>query len=257
MTPAPPPGGPATPDSEISRLPAPLRDDSGGPDAEHAPISPAAGGQALPPPLFFISYSPSKSGGQVGAAHEAGRFADFFKDLSYNVGDLVPRPAGADPGYLDRSIPPGAVWTEDLCQALGTCQVFVALLSPHFLISEWCGREWFAFTQRTVTAKAGGGRGRSTAIIPVVWAAHRDDDVPAAISKVQRFSPPGVPGLDIEALYRSEGVVGLINMGLEIPYRTVIWRIAQVIADFYYNYQVEPRILREGELRNAFREEAT
>jgi hypothetical protein len=210
----------------------------------------------MPPPLFFLSYSPSRFPGQDGAAQELERFAHFFRDLSYSVGDLIVRPTGADPGYMDRSIPPGAVWSDDLCGALGTCQVFVALLSPQFLVSEWCGREWFAMTQRRVVPTPG-GRARGTAIIPVIWATHRESDVPAAVSRVQRFSPAPIPNLDIEGLYRAEGVVGLISMGLDIPYRAVVWRVAQAIADFHSNYEVEPRILKEEQLRNAFREEAT
>ena len=61
-------------------------------------------------------------------------------------------------GFMDQEMPGGMQWADELLHAAGTCQVLVALLSAPYLKSEWCGMEWHAFSQRTVT-EAGGSAG--------------------------------------------------------------------------------------------------
>jgi hypothetical protein len=94
-------------------------------------------------PLFFLSYAHSQTKRDSGVSYERNRwFVKFFEDLSENVAELVSRPAGSDPGYMDQWIAAGRLWTPDLLNAIGTCQVFVALLSPIYIDRDWCGMEW-------------------------------------------------------------------------------------------------------------------
>ena len=73
------------------------------------------------------------------------------------VGGLTVRRPGADPGFMDLSMNPGSEWRGELLEAVGTCKVFVALLSPSYTASEWCGKEWDAFSRRKVTGGDPGG----------------------------------------------------------------------------------------------------
>lgn len=215
-------------------------------------ISGAAGKIDPRDPLFFLSY-----------AHEAQRehdvprgrnrwFAKFFNDLSENVAELISREPGSDPGYMDMSIPYGDHWNANLLHAVGTCQVFVALLSRPYFRSEWCGMEWYAFSQRKVTGRGSAGSSNQTAIVPVIWAPFRDEDVPSAVSPVQRFSPRGLPD-EVRAQYEADGVFGLLKMSVDHAYPMVIWRLARHIADIHYAHRVEPNVLLDTELCDSFR----
>jgi hypothetical protein len=196
-------------------------------------------------PLFFLSYAhlePNK------------RFIKFYDDLQDNVAELVSRPPGSDPGYMDQSMPPGIRWTPELMRAVGTCQAFVALLSRPYFDSAWCAQEWHAFTQRRVYSHPKRALTNRTAIIPVLWTPLRDEEIPPAVSAVQRFSPRPLPKTDIVTPYNSEGLVGLLLLDND-AYKAVVWRIAQQIADTTYNYRVEPRQFQASELRNVFKEQ--
>jgi hypothetical protein len=206
-------------------------------------------------PLFFLSYAHSAWHRSQGAQPDPNqRIAEFFDDLSENVAQLVARPPGADPGFMDRAMVGGTRWTPELLEAVGTCQVFVALLSHPYVSSQWCSREWYAFSQRTVTSPAGDGSGHQTGIIPVIWTPVPEARLPKVVREVQRFSPRGLPDADIPARYESDGVFGLKNIGLDTFYQSVVWRLAQRIAEFHFGHVVEARVMRESDLRDIFRE---
>lgn len=200
-------------------------------------------------PLFFLSYAHATKG--------QGRLVRFFNELSENVAELVSRKAGSDPGYMDRSMEVGNRWAGNLLEAIGTCQVFVALLSGPYFESTWCSMEWFAFSQRPVTRRLDAAVSHQTAFVPVVWAAPLPSGLtPTAVKEVQQFSPNALPDVDLAGLYREHGVVGLRQMQVRL-YRAVVWQIAQRIADIYYTYRVEPHVLGQHELRDVFQERRT
>ena len=205
-------------------------------------------------PLFFLSY---RHGHRIshGLPHDMNRhFAKFFTDLSENVAELVSLPIGIDPGFMDRSIDSGKRWTNELLEALGTCQIFVSLLSGPYFTSPWCGMEWCAFTQRNVHSRATGRLSGETAIVPVVWAAPLPDDrMPEVVKDVQRFSPSRLPDTDINAQYEADGIYGLSQIRSDLAYQAVVWRLAQRIAELRYTHWVEPQVLARSELRDIFR----
>jgi TIR domain len=226
------------------------------PHAAGARLSADTPGEVRPrAPLFFLSY-----------AHTARRPAragpnqwivKFFDDLSENVAELVARPAGADPGFMDRSIPGGTRWTEELLAAVGSCQVFVALLSGPYLASEWCGREWYAFSQRKVNSRAVNGVATQTGIIPVIWTTPAPaDQLPGVVSNVQRFSPSSLPDAETAERYETDGVYGLMRLRQDLHYEVVVWRLAQHIAEFHFAHVVESQVLRKDDLRDIFREDS-
>ena len=200
-------------------------------------------------PMFFLSYahaSPLPS-------READRHViRFFDDLSENVSWLVSRAAGEEPGFMDRSMRPGSRWTQELLDSLGNCQVFVALVAAPYLTCRWCGMEWYGFAQRPVVRLRAGASVRQTAILPVIWAPYANDQTPAVIAEVQRFSPDGLPAIDVTARYKQYGVLGLMQLRRGPSYRGVVWELAKAIADLHHSHWVEPRELRHQELRDVF-----
>jgi TIR domain-containing protein len=204
-----------------------------------------------PSPLFFLSYARSETNDPNILRRDRDRHVvKFFNDLSENVAWLVSRPAGSDPGFMDRSIRFGARWPSQLLDAVGTCQVLVALLSGPYLASQWCGMEWYGFSQRKVICHR--AVDHQSAIIPVIWAPFPVELTPPEILAIQRFSPSGLPDVNIVAEYEENGVLGLIQTGNE-SYTGVVWRLAKSIADFCYTHNVEPRAFQPDEMRDAFR----
>jgi TIR domain len=202
-------------------------------------------------PLFFLSYARSGSG------EPDRRVKTFFNDLSQHVSELVSRRPGADPGFMDQSIRPGQRWTGELLRAVGTCDVFVPLLCVPYADSDWCGKEWYAFSQRRGIGKA--KNNPPPVIIPVVWARFTDDQIPTIVGKVQRFLPGDMPGENTQAEYEQYGVSGLIWLERKISYRWVVWRLALEIARHHpaNDHPVIHRTLSEEDLHDAFRENET
>ena len=200
-------------------------------------------------PLFFLSYAHTDGPARNGPHSLVKK---FFDDLSENVAEMAGSPAGADPGFMDRSMQSGTRWTPELLHAVGTCQVFVALLSARYLESMWCGMEWDAFSQRPVRAYRESASRHGTCIIPVLWAPPvRDWQCPDAVRQVQRFSPEGLRDTYITQ-YRKDGIFGLCQMGRRAPYQAVVFRLAQLVAEIYYTHRVEPRQFVPEQLRNIF-----
>jgi hypothetical protein len=197
--------------------------------------------------VFYLSYARADHG--VTNA----RFFDFFEELSENVAQLVSVPAGIGTGYMDRSIASGTQWTPELLNAIGTCQVFVALLSAPYINSLWCAQEWSAFSQREVVPRSGEAA-QNTAIIPVIWAPFAEKVTPPTIDAIQRFSPNGLRDLDIVRQYHVYGMQGLMQAGLTGSYQTVVWELARQIATVHRSHWVRPQTFHENELHDIFRE---
>jgi hypothetical protein len=205
-------------------------------------------------PVFFMSYAhaPDRQRGQLQDQNKL--FMDFFDELSANVAELVSLPPGTEPGYVDRSLDAGDHWTDELLQALGTCQVFVALLSARYFGSAWCSKEWYAFSQRNAVSKAK-QKNNKTNIAPVIWAGPvHDDQVPAAIGRIQRFRPIQLFEPAIAEHYSREGLYGLRKTN-HVAYQTVVWKLAQHIAQVQYEHRLKPLILKEDELQDIFGEQ--
>ena len=86
----------------------------------------------LPP--FFMSYA--HAGPDSNQAAER-----FYKGLRGDLLTLVGLPVGTDMGFLDpEGLQPAVRWRDELADALGTCQVMVALLSAPYLKGNGAGR---------------------------------------------------------------------------------------------------------------------
>ncbi|MGD0703755.1 MAG: toll/interleukin-1 receptor domain-containing protein [Trebonia sp.] len=213
---------------------------------ERAPGLSGSRGSVNNAPPVFISYA------RAGAASDqaVGR---FFNELRGNLQELIALPVGTDMAFLDsESLPPAARWQNELTDALGTCQVLVALLSVPYLESEWCGKEWHAFTLREREPLPGADKLRQQAsIVPVRWAPI-PFTLPAAVNDVQIFTPPGTKRQpDLPRQYAEAGIFGLLRGGQEDAFHEVVWDLSKRIQQIYYSQRLRPRLFVPDELRNA------
>jgi hypothetical protein len=197
---------------------------------------------------FFISYA--HAGPDSNQA--AGR---FYNELRGDLQTLVGLPVGTDMGFFDsEGLRPAMRWPHELAAALGTCQVLVALLSVPYLKSEWCGKEWYAFTQREMEPIPGAGRFQNQgSIIPVRWAPIPFELPSVVKDEVQIFRPQGTKDQpDLPELYEREGIFGLLRTRQEEAFRSVIWDLAKSIQQIYYSQRLRPRDFVPSELMNVF-----
>lgn len=235
---------------------------------EHAPIESAIGPpprilipRQLDPvaPVFFMSHAnvyDLKDGGE-GADEPNTLFSTFFSDLSQDLNQLVARRTGADPGFIDRDkLRAGSPWEPDILQAIGTCQVLIALVSASFSKSKWCGKEWDAFTRRrTWSRKDGALMPNPKCAVPVLWTVGQQEDYPQIVMKHHQFRPRPTLKLPLDKLYLAEGVYGLHQIEQE-AYRATVWRLAQEIEHRVSEYWVEPSIPADSNsLTDVFAEE--
>lgn len=192
-------------------------------------------------PLFFVSHATAYSG-EPQRTDPNSPFVAFFSDLSQDVGQLVARRAGADPGFIDRGMNAGVDWEKEILAAVGTCQVFIALVSEPFARSEWCGKEWYAFADRDTWRRADEALVESPAcIIPVVWAPNQNGAAPGVVAGRQLFVPDPTSSLQIGPAYRREGMYGLY-MTDQPAYRATVWRLAQEVQRLVHDFWVEPKV---------------
>lgn len=107
----------------------------------------------------------------------------FFDELSQAIRDKRGLPAGAAVGFFDqRNIELGEEWDQGIVEALNTSNVLIAVASPGYFKSEYCGKEWELFRQRLVAA----GRPKLPPLIkPVVWIPFRIEELPATVTAGQ------------------------------------------------------------------------
>jgi hypothetical protein len=201
---------------------------------------------------FFLSYAHATSGSaRPGAASKPDQLAErLFYDLTEHLDQLIAPPTGMDIGFMDRGMWGGTKWPDELADALSTGQVMVALLSPRYLASSWCGKEWYAFRERSARRLPGARTPRSQkCVIPVHWV---PCSVPEAIGEDMIFSPDRTPDPDLPELYRQNGVYGLLTMGQEDKYQIITWQLSKLISNVYHGLHLEHRKYRQEDLVNIF-----
>ena len=199
-------------------------------------------------PAFFLSYARAPIA-------DANKFVErFFHDLRRDVSHLLDRKPGDQIGFMDRSLEAGTQWEPELLKMVGTCRVFIALLSdPYLYGSAWCAMEWDLFSRRQVTPRRrnAGSSAFSQAILPVIWAPITRK-IPFRVNEVQRFIPSGLPD-DYVQLYLSDGLLGAMRVHPD-AYQAITWKLALEVQKAVATYAVKPiRLLKSDELRRTFR----
>ncbi|MFM9448708.1 TIR-like protein FxsC [Streptomyces acidiscabies] len=195
---------------------------------------PLAPGQSSAQPYFFLSYAPVPR-----SASDAGEpdlwVHRLFRDLSSHILNMTAVRADSA-GFMDRSLTAGRIWNDELAYALGTCRVFVPLLSPRYVTSEWCGREWWAFAQRTATARHK-QYAPALPIVPILWTPVEERTLPRVVSEVQHLSH------EQPERYRHFGMYGLMKLGtFRSDYNKVVLQIARHIIERAENTYLDPGV---------------
>jgi FxsC-like protein len=125
-----------------------------------------------PPPYFFFSYA------RADAQDNEPLLARFLTDLETEIRTRTPL-REASRGFRDITrIDLGEPWPDALGQALQFSRVFLALYSPSYFTSEYCGKEWTAFAERCRLHAQGSGVARPHLILPIVWSPVQLADYP-------------------------------------------------------------------------------
>jgi aminoglycoside 3-N-acetyltransferase len=196
---------------------------------------------------FFISYA------HTGSAADAMALR-FYNELRAQMQILVAVPMGTTLGFFDQDgIDPAVLWDEELAEALGTCQVLVPLLCIPYLSSEWCAKEWHAFTLRKGEPIPGAGASPNLSPILVVRWAPIPFALPDAVGKPQFFTPTNTRlQPDLVKLYEEEGLFHLLEAGDKESSNTIIWQLAKHIQRMYYSQRLQAKKFRQTDLRNVF-----
>jgi FxsC-like protein len=93
----------------------------------------------------------------------------FYRALSDEVRIKAALASDDEVGFLDsRDIDLGARWPEALSDALAESAVFIALCSPLYFKSDYCGREWAGFAERMERYQLAHEE-RPPVLLPLMW----------------------------------------------------------------------------------------
>lgn len=174
-------------------------------------------------PYFFLSYAHTPRN-DAGDTDPNVWVKKLYDQLCAHIMQLTDLPRGARAGFLDQGMAVGTRWTDELSENLARCKVFVPLYSPRYFLSEQCGREWWAFSQRQIRSWAHGGLSREHAIIPALWVPVGLDELPQAAKELQ-FNHVSF-GQD----YAEEGFYGLTKLRyLRDEYDRAVYQLAKRI----------------------------
>lgn len=204
-------------------------------------------------PVFFVSYARSHPIGRSSPRYDVNPFVSrLFTDLTFTVAELLPTLPGEQIGFMDTTMGGGEDWRRSLLYAAGTCQVFLALISPkYFSGSPWCAMEWDLFSQRSIVSLRRDGA-TQPAIVPVQWAPVVGR-VPKPISAVQRFSPRLPDDPQFGPPYRDGGIFGLLRREKGEAYLSIVWELALLIQRLHHDQRVEPKVVTTNKgLRRSF-----
>lgn len=162
---------------------------------------------------FFMSYARGDDDSFVQRF-----FADLSNEIRGRTGVRDQRPVG----FLDQaSIPPGAQWPRELTNALSTCQSFLALTSPSYYLSTYCGKEFHAFSTRLDEYERI-HRIRPPALLTIQW--FPAQNAPGAVDMIQRLPA----GLGEE--YHQHGLRPLLKLtNLRDAYQRCLFLLAEHI----------------------------
>ncbi|GHE65811.1 TIR-like protein FxsC [Streptomyces capitiformicae] len=133
-------------------------------------------GGTLEQPYFFLSYARRDD-----RAAYVGRFYDdLLEALAMPVTGSARQPAFRDV----KNIMLGDQWLLELSRAVGSCRAMVALYSPAYFRSEYCGKEWTHFAARVeryhqLTSV------QPRALVPVIWEPVPQSRMPLEVRAIQ------------------------------------------------------------------------
>ncbi|MFE6866931.1 TIR-like protein FxsC [Kitasatospora sp. NPDC057692] len=191
-------------------------------------------------PYFFFSYARRD--------HLAGgAFVDqFFTDLRDELARIEPEAGPGELAYRDTErLRVGDDWERQLSRMVGASRTMVALYSPAYFASDYCGREWTAFDLRTRRHEEQTGESVS-ALIPVLWEPP-PEDLPAEVRRIQYVQH------DFGAEYAAGGLRHLLRTDPHgAAYRSVVRVIAERVREAAAWRVAEQRDLDLGRVEGFF-----
>ncbi|MFG3289392.1 FxsC protein [Streptomyces sp. NPDC048179] len=162
-------------------------------------------------PYFFLSYARKDSPDEF--------VKRFYDDLVLELRRIGADPAAQPPFRDVEGLGLGDDWARVLGAAVGHCRAFVALYSPAYLNSEYCGKEWTAFRARLREYR------RETeidvpALVPVLWAP-MEGELPEEIARFQYHEA------DMGPEYVTQGLMQILRTDPMGPgYRRAVQKVA-------------------------------
>jgi FxsC-like protein len=157
----------------------------------------------------------------------------FFDDLSAEVRVLAGVDPGQDVGFLDsQSIEVGMQWKIRMAEALSESRCFIALCTPRYFLSKYCGSEWSAFEDRLRRYEAS-SRVSPNCLMPLEWCAL--DDVPEAAEHYQRSNN------ELGTEHATDGIRQLIRLNSNRDdYRRLLSALARKIVRLARTHALPP-----------------
>ncbi|MGW3648478.1 FxsC protein [Streptomyces sp. NPDC000878] len=162
-------------------------------------------------PYFFLSYARKDDRDEF--------VKRFYDDLALELRRIGADPSAQPPFRDVERLGLGADWARVLGGAVGHCRAFVALYSPSYLSSEYCGKEWTAFRERLDKYR------QETeidvpALVPVLWVP-MEGELPDGIARYQ-YNEAGM-GQE----YATHGLMHILRTDPTGPvYRTIVEKVA-------------------------------
>ncbi|MEU3036735.1 MULTISPECIES: TIR-like protein FxsC [Streptomyces] len=160
---------------------------------------------------FFLSYARRDDRDDVFVSR-------FYSDLVAELDRLGADCSRQRPFRDVERLALGADWERTLGREVGHCRALVALCSPAYVHSLYCGKEWAAFRARVEDYRAQTDID-VPALIPVVWAPMRGA-VPEEITRYQYFEP------ELGDEYLEQGLMSLLR-GDPVAYRRALQLVAR------------------------------
>jgi FxsC-like protein len=152
---------------------------------------------------FFFSYTRSNNDAYL---------KRLFKDLNNSIRLKRGLPDSAPVGFFDqRGIELGQDWDAVIVDALQNAKVMLAVASPGYFNSEYCGKEWELF-QRRCDEHAKRTGTRAPLLKTIVWVAYAIDALPERVRQYQLLSG------DPQAVHNVKGVRYMLQQNSK--YRT-------------------------------------
>ncbi|MFE6050888.1 TIR-like protein FxsC [Kitasatospora sp. NPDC056446] len=171
-------------------------------------------------PYFFFSYARRDYEAEDAFVNQ------FFNDLRDELGRLVGTGVRVEElAYRDtEQLRLGDDWADQLAMMLGRSRTMIALYSPAYFTSLYCGKEWTAFRGRVRRHHEDAGE-LISALIPVLWEPVVPGDLADEVNKIQWAQP------DMGEAYARYGLRALLRTAQSEAYEQVVRVVAERVRD--------------------------
>jgi hypothetical protein len=173
---------------------------------------------------YFLSHSEEKE--------FRGQVERFHRDLESMVRSLLGNTPGG--GFMDSvDIETSERWRPLIWNTARKTASMIALYSPRYFGSDWCGREWAVFVERMRRHVRQGGRARH--LIILIW--HRGrTEWPEGADEFQHLT------WKFGSMYEERGLFHVVpeEGPADREYRDIIYEVAQKVADAVLDPEIPP-----------------